>query len=108
MRQATRIVMSGLVMLATAWPAAAQETGDAATGATLARTWCSGCHVVDPRQSRASDAVPAFAAIANMTSTTSMSLHAFLEMPHGRMPDLKLSGQQIDDVVAYILSLRQR
>ncbi len=107
MWHAMRIMTAGLGILAIACPAAAQESGDPATGADLARTWCSGCHVVDPRESRGSDAVPAFAAIANMPSATAMSLHAFLEMPHGRMPDLKLSGQQIDDVVAYIMTLRR-
>lgn len=108
MRYAARIMLTGMVILATAGPAVAQQTGDPATGATLARTWCSGCHVVDPRESRESDALPTFAAIAARPSATAMSLHAFLEMPHGRMPDLKLSGQQINDVVAYILTLRQR
>ena len=102
------VVTAVLMILATLAPAAAQEAADAATGAALARTWCSGCHVVDPQQSRGTDAVPSFAAIAAAPATTPASLHAFLAMPHRPMPDLKLSGQQIDNVAAYILSLRQR
>jgi hypothetical protein len=43
-----------------------------------------------------------------MPSTTSMSLHAFLMTPHGQMPDFASTRAQIDDVVAYILSLRSR
>jgi mono/diheme cytochrome c family protein len=105
MRLAAALATVGLVMLA-APPARAQEAGDAAAGAALARTWCSECHLVDRRQVRGNDAVPPFAAIAAMPSTTSMSLRAFLTTPHGRMPDLRLSRGEIDDVVAYILSLQ--
>jgi hypothetical protein len=43
-----------------------------------------------------------------MSSTTGMSLRAFLLTPHARMPDIQLSREQTDDVVAYILSLRDR
>ncbi len=102
------VVTAVLVILATAYPAAAQESADPAVGAALARTWCSGCHVVDAKQPRGNDAAPSFAAIAAAPGTTAVSLHDFLIMPHSPMPDLKLAAQQIDNVVAYILSLRQR
>lgn len=101
------VVTAALVVLATSFPAAAQEASDPATGGALAQRWCSGCHLVDAQQARANDAAPPFAAIAAAPATSSASLHAFLSMPHAPMPDLKLSGQQIDNVVAYILSLRQ-
>lgn len=104
----TRVLTTALLLLATAFPVAAQETGDPASGLGLARTWCSDCHIVAPGQKRGTDAVPPFAAIAAMPSTTALSLRAFLTTPHGKMPDLKLSNPQIDDVVAYILTLRQR
>jgi mono/diheme cytochrome c family protein len=42
-----------------------------------------------------------------MKTTTEMGLHAFLQTPHQRMPDLHLSREEIDDVAAYILSLRR-
>ena len=102
------VMLTALAILAIASPAAAQQAGDPASGAALARRWCSGCHVVDPQQSHATDAVPSFAAIAAAPTSQSASLHEFLAMPHAPMPDLRLSGQQIDNIVAYILSLRQR
>lgn len=102
------VVTAALVVLATAFPAAAQEASDPAAGAVLARTWCSGCHLVDPLQPRGNDAAPPFVAIAAAPATSPASLHAFITAPHGQMPDLKLSGQQVDNLVAYILSLRQR
>ena len=108
MQHFTRLAIAALVMMIPVLPVAAQEAGDPAAGAALARTWCSGCHVVDPLQSRGSDAVPSFAAIAAAPATNSESLHAFLTMPHGQMPDLKLAHRQIDVLVDYILSLRPR
>ena len=96
-------------LLAIALPATAQEIGDTAAGRQLAETWCSTCHVVGPSVTRgASNGAPPFAAVAQMKSTTPMSLHAFLQTPHARMPDLHLTRDQIDDLSAYILSLRHR
>ena len=82
---------------------------DIAAGERIAQTWCGNRHIVDRKNKPAgSDAVPTFASIAAMKSTTEMSLDAFLTTPHGRMPDLVLSHTEIQDVVAYILSLRSR
>ncbi len=78
--------------------------GDVAAGRELVRTQCSTCH--EGGSARAGRQGPSLAAIAAMPSTTSMSLHAFLMTPHANMPNYRLSPQEIDDVVAYILSLR--
>jgi mono/diheme cytochrome c family protein len=86
----------------------AQDIGDPASGHSLARRWCETCHVVDDTQERAtSTGAPTFAAIAHMKSTTPMALRVFLQTPHGRMPDLHLTHGEIDDVSAYILSLKR-
>jgi hypothetical protein len=42
-----------------------------------------------------------------MKSTTQMALQAFLQTPHSQMPDLHMSGEEIDNITAYILSLRR-
>ncbi len=85
----------------------AARAQDVDAGAGIARTWCSNCHLVDPRETKSgSDAVPSFAAIARLKSTTAMSLAAFLSSPHAPMPDFRLGRQEIRDVSAYILSLR--
>jgi mono/diheme cytochrome c family protein len=86
---------------------AAQEIGDIPTGKRLAETWCSSCHIVTPSaNTAAATGVPTFAAVARMSSTTPISLRAFLQTPHARMPDLHLSRDETDDLIAYILSLR--
>jgi len=102
-----RIVAAAALALV-ALPAAAQESGDQVAGHDLAVRWCSSCHVVDPaQQHQGSDAVPTFAAIATMKSTTAASLMVFLATPHARMPDYTLSRDDIANVSAYILSLRK-
>lgn len=85
----------------------AGEPGGRAAGAAVASQWCANCHVVDRSAARgASDAAPPFADIARMPSTTEMSLRAFLRTSHINMPDYQLSRRELQDVVAYILSLR--
>jgi cytochrome c len=77
-------------------------------GRNIAERWCSACHVVDFRQRTApNDAIPSFPAIANMKSTTMISLAAFLSTSHEPMPNFALSRGEIADVSAYILSLRK-
>jgi mono/diheme cytochrome c family protein len=86
----------------------AQKVGDVATGRRLSDTWCSSCHLVGPGSERGvSNGAPTFVAIAQQNSTTVLSLRVFLQTPHARMPDLHLSRDEIDDLAAYILSLRQ-
>lgn len=85
-------------------PAEAQ-VGAAAAGRRLAQEWCSDCHAIgaDPRAGSMS-----LGSIARLPTTTQFSLRAFLLSPHPTMPNFRLSPQQIDDVVAYILSLQGR
>jgi len=83
-----------------------QMPGSTLRGRDLAKIWCGGCHWVDQNQAVAGDAVPTFKSIASMKSTTSLSLHVFLQRPHALMPDWRLTNEEIDDVVAYILSIR--
>jgi mono/diheme cytochrome c family protein len=96
-----------LLLLASPSPVAAQIAGDAAAGRHLSETWCANCHIVSGAQLQAaSTGAPSFHAIAVQRSVTPMALSAFLQTPHHRMPDLHLSREEIDDVSAYILSLR--
>jgi mono/diheme cytochrome c family protein len=97
-----------LLLLASAASATAQVVvGDPDSGRHLSETWCTNCHVVSSTQPRAaSTGAPSFRAIAAQKAVTPMALSAFLQTPHHRMPDLHLNREEIDDVSAYILSLR--
>jgi mono/diheme cytochrome c family protein len=99
-----------VAMLATvlATPAIAQvPVGNAEAGHAIARSWCIDCHVIEATTNQGRDAVPSFLSIARMPSTTALSLQAFLQTTHERMPNFMLTRQEIDDSVAYILTLRR-
>jgi mono/diheme cytochrome c family protein len=101
----------GAALLAAVWagPLAAQPIGDTAAGHALATAHCAECHAISPAEQEGSlIEVPTFAAIAQLPSTTAMSLRAFLQSPHATMPNLRLSHDEIEDVAAYILGLRRR
>jgi mono/diheme cytochrome c family protein len=83
------------------------EPGDPGAGKQLAATWCANCHRIAPGgPGPASDIAPSFAAIAALPSTTSMSLRAYLRTPHANMPDYRLSREELDDIVAYLLMVK--
>ncbi|WP_193560470.1 c-type cytochrome [Dankookia rubra] len=78
-------------------------------GRRVAEAWCADCHVIGPRaRGPAGDAAPPFAAVAAMPSTTAMSLRAFLQTPHSRMPDYRLTQAELDGVVTWILAQKPR
>jgi mono/diheme cytochrome c family protein len=100
-------LLTAIALVATPFQVAASDVGNPDAGHEIAQKWCSDCHVVDHEQRRAtSTGAPTFAAIAGMKTTTPLGLHAFLQTPHHRMPDLHLSQEEGDDLVAYIMSLR--
>ena len=100
----TRAILLWLCGIAILAPNPARA--DAANGARLARQWCSSCHVLPgASQSEVPQGPPPFAAVAKLGKTPD-ELRAFLTKPHGAMPDLSLSRSEIEDLLAYIQSLR--
>jgi len=100
-----------LVLVATLSAAAtglAQSVGDAQVGRDVAASLCSPCHQIDGVARDPNRVPPGFGAIADMASQTELSLRVFLQTPHGDMPRYQLSKNEIDDIIAYILSLRGR
>jgi mono/diheme cytochrome c family protein len=87
--------------------AAAQDLpGDPAAGLEYARAICADCHDVERDWDElAAFYGPPFVDIAALPSTTEMSLKAFLRTPHENMPNLILTDEERDNVIAYILSL---
>lgn len=80
---------------------------DVSNGKRIAQSICGDCHLVDPAAQKAdSGAVPTFLSIAQMPSTTERSLAAFLSTSHRGMPNFILTRPDIQDISAYILSLR--
>jgi mono/diheme cytochrome c family protein len=100
-------------LVCTVWmaagPAAAQDLpGDPAAGADLAREVCAKCHVVAEDQPIDPAVGPSLLELAEHPATTEMSLRAFLQTPHPTMPNLMLTPDETDDVIAYLLTLKGR
>ncbi len=83
-----------------AWP------GDPVAGRGLAEELCSACHAI-PGQGPVLEApsAPPFQALAADPAVTGLTLHAYLRTLHPP-PSFVLDEEQLNDVVAYILSLR--
>jgi len=103
-----RPLFAAIALVAASHGVAAQGAAEIQTGHEIAQTWCSNCHIVGPEQQRGtSTGAPTFSAIADMKTTTDLGLHAFLQTPHHRMPDLHLSREETNDLASYIISLRR-
>jgi len=85
-------------------PGAAQA--DAADGERLARQWCVNCHVIDSTGPATTlpQGPPSFRIIAGHLDPAEM--RSFLTNPHGAMPNLGLPRAEIDNLIAYIESLK--
>jgi len=88
--------------------AAPSGSGDGSMGHRLAGEWCRGCHAIEPTAVNTGKPAPDFVSIANMPSTTELSLKVFLRSNHKSMPNFIIRSNDIDDLVAYILSLKRK
>ena len=90
-------------------PAASAELGDIPRGRAYAEAVCAQCHAVAPADmiSPRSAATP-FTVIAQLPGINERALAAFLQTPHASMPNLVVTGQERDDLIAYIMSLRDK
>jgi mono/diheme cytochrome c family protein len=98
--------------LAAPIPALTQPRADnnQAPGRQVAMEICGSCHRVFEGQAAPVENVPSFIAIANMPSTTALSLRVFLQSSRHmtRMPNFIISKSDTDAVIDYILSLKRR
>jgi mono/diheme cytochrome c family protein len=87
--------------------ALAQQMGDAKQGEELAQGVCAECHAIAAAPGRSPNAkAPSFATVVRTPGMTEMALRVWLQSPHPTMPNLLLTDQQKDDVIAYLMSLK--
>ena len=75
-------------------------------GETLARRWCTGCHLVATDQKAATTDAPPFAAIARRPEFDPAKIEFFLRDPHPKMPNMALSRAESADIAADIATLK--
>jgi mono/diheme cytochrome c family protein len=102
---------SGLILAALAGTAPALAATDGpgrpGYGKTLAREMCGDCHIVAPDQTRGGDPLaPDLVERVQDTGITELALRAYLQTSHPVMPNVRLTPEQTDDIVAYLLSLK--
>jgi mono/diheme cytochrome c family protein len=71
-------------------------------GSTLAKRWCTGCHVVSADQAKGTDIAPSFASIAARPDFNVEKVASFLLEPHPKMPNMALSPEEARDIGAFI------
>ena len=85
----------------------AQAVGDPQKGLALAQQVCSECHAIRTGQVRSPNSTaPTFLELATAPGMTIAALSVALTTPHAGMPMFRLTAEQREDVIAYILSLR--
>jgi mono/diheme cytochrome c family protein len=100
--------MIGAVLVGAAMAAPAMaESGNAARGRALAEQFCAKCHAIAPGRTGPEPAVPSFMRMAADPEQTRSSLRQFITLPHYEMEPQTMTSAEIDDVIAYILSLRR-
>ena len=82
--------------------------GNPLRGRETATKLCSSCHRVLPMTIPDKADPASFQSIADLPSTTGISLNAFLHSNHKNMPNLILDPADSGDVIAYILSLKRQ
>ena len=100
------VLLGGIALLSSMGEGAAQWPMQS-RGLALARQRCAECHAVERgmKASPIADA-PTFGRIANTKGMTARFLSVEIRRAHEIMPDMRLSGFERREIIAYILSLR--
>lgn len=88
---------------------ASAELGDARRGRDYAAVVCAKCHAIAPGDMVSSrlNATP-FDVVSRLPGMNHRALAVFLHTPHAEMPNLVVVGRDLDDLIAYILSLDEK
>ncbi len=88
-------------------PASAQIQGNAAAGQKLAVRLCGDCHRTEAGPGLSPlGAAPRFSAVAKTKGMSALALNVWMKTSHPTMPNIQLTDDASDDIIAYILSLR--
>jgi len=104
-----RMILVTLSLFAVTGAAQAQEMGNVARGEAYARERCAECHAIDAKTEYSPvRTAPRFEIVANTPGMTRMALTAWLYTSHKTMPNLIVRGENLDNLVTYIRSLKRQ
>lgn len=86
--------------------AGAVEIGDKEKGHAYAQKACADCHAVEKDENLLLTDVPSFQEVADSEGMSPRALAVWLRTSHPNMPDFIIPADDIDNVIAYIMSLR--
>jgi mono/diheme cytochrome c family protein len=115
LRKSALLTLMLLAGLASAAQAETPSSELVAAGRTFASRVCGACHVVNQQREELpvlAPPGPSFAVLAQRPSLTEPALRKFLGSnhstvgPHEAMPNPRLADYQIDEIVAFVMSLK--
>jgi mono/diheme cytochrome c family protein len=87
----------------------AMDIADARKGLRYAQKACAACHNVSESSAPSPNSkAPPFKLVANLPGASLAGLTEWSRTPHSSMPNLIVEPNDIDDVIAYILTLKDR
>ena len=108
MARVNRLTMLTMLLFA-AQPLPTEAAGDVSQGRNFAQRVCAGCHAIQPGLTVSPVvAAPTFPAIAASPGMSPIALRVALQSTHRTMPNLALTADELDDVIAYIIGLQRR
>jgi mono/diheme cytochrome c family protein len=104
-----RIIFGSSLFLFCGMASPAQtQTADPAAGEAYAEKVCAQCHAIHPSGLSPELTAPPFKDVANTPGMTDTALRVWLSTSHPTMPNIVVEPQDMDNVIAYILSLKEQ
>ena len=101
------VALSAFLITVTGGVVQAQDVSERLKGATFAHQICAECHAVQAGQPRSPNGqAPTFETVAKTPGMTAIALTAILRTSHRTMPNIILADDDLQNVIAYILTLR--
>ena len=110
------LFLTGLSMIAAggAAMAASDGLGNPVFGRRIADDFCSQCHIVAPEKEPGRGELGGRKVAPDLTQrvrdpgVTELALRTYLQTSHPRMPNIMLKQEETDDLIAYLLTLKER
>jgi mono/diheme cytochrome c family protein len=106
--QGVRLIFLALCFLFAGMTSPARtQTADPAAGEVYAEKVCAQCHAIHRSGLSPKPTAPPFKDVAATPGMTDTALRVWLSTSHPTMPNIVVEPQDMDNVIAYILTLKE-